>query len=648
MAPVHEAQRQLVELPSLGSTTLAIVISVSVCALLCCVACIALLVRRRCGRQHSRVILQCTRESESSQSSLSREELNQSSGPSLASGGSSGVVVTLSDGSDRTRVPPPAHTPRRASGLTTSSSTTVSECSTGTHDTPRMQRRRLTAGQPLRMSVGREQPLFSRQRSSPMTSGSSLRRIDSRGSSGALRGLVSTPSVGGACGGAAAGTGSSSDDGLVAAPEELAPAPLRAEDAPKLLPALSELLVTERSYVAVLKTLVHGYLPELSGADEGEGLLQPAEVRAIFGNVALLLGVNETLLEKLELALEIAPPADLDERARLVAEAFDTVLHYLKAYVQYCAQYFGALSTSARPSASASLSDVQVQASRFLTAAVVSWRVAICAGGLGLKRGPSSREPTTWPFRMARTAESGMHLCWAFLPRGHRGGQLGRHVTHFAWTTRHAFPWIQTGPSMPITFIDATATDELLGAGAYEGNWRVYATSRQFRCHAPGTWAAVQSSEGGVGIREARRQIQADPRISGMRGPRPAVEQPLAEAPGFEAHAKAPITWLEKRPRFSKQMPVWRDLMSRYQRNLGIGKRNKRSYSVGMAAAIAQLPAKEWVAWHGASPPPCARPTRSPFAHPPNPRVRLQRSWRRRSATTTSASMSRRSRTWAR
>lgn len=106
--------------------------------------------------------------------------------------------------------------------------------------------------------------------------------------------------------------------------------PLLPGDALKVLPALDELIVTERSYVTQLETLVHGYLPEL------RTVLEPADCSTIFGNSAILLGVNHTLLAKLTDALETAPSADVDERVFKVAGAFLTMLHFLKAYAQVC------------------------------------------------------------------------------------------------------------------------------------------------------------------------------------------------------------------------------------------------------------------------------------------------------------------------
>ena len=108
------------------------------------------------------------------------------------------------------------------------------------------------------------------------------------------------------------------------------PTPLLPGDALKVLPALDELIVTERAYVTQLETLVHGYLPEL------RTVLEPADCSTIFGNCAILLGVNHMLLAKLTDALETAPSADVDERVFKVAGAFLTMLHFLKAYAQVC------------------------------------------------------------------------------------------------------------------------------------------------------------------------------------------------------------------------------------------------------------------------------------------------------------------------
>ena len=106
------------------------------------------------------------------------------------------------------------------------------------------------------------------------------------------------------------------------------PTPLLPADVPKVLPALDELIVTERAYVTQLETLVHGYLPEL------RTVLNPAETKLVFANCEILLGVNHTLLAKLSDALEAAPSADVDERVFEVAGAFLTMLPFLKAYAQ--------------------------------------------------------------------------------------------------------------------------------------------------------------------------------------------------------------------------------------------------------------------------------------------------------------------------
>ena len=104
--------------------------------------------------------------------------------------------------------------------------------------------------------------------------------------------------------------------------------PLLPADASKVLPALNELIVTERAYVTQLETLVHGYLPEL------RAVLEPAETKLVFANCEILLGVNHTLLARLSDALEAAPSADVDERVFEVAGAFLTMLPFLKAYAQ--------------------------------------------------------------------------------------------------------------------------------------------------------------------------------------------------------------------------------------------------------------------------------------------------------------------------
>ncbi len=146
---------------------------------------------------------------------------------------------------------------------------------------------------------------------------------------------------------------------LVAQPDASShPPPLLPADAPKVMPALNELVVTERAYVQQLHTLVHHYLPAL------REVLEPAETKTVFANCAILLGVNEgaprpargwralrarrprprhllcltlctfpaaALLAKLTDALETSPSADVGERVFQVAEAFLTMLHFLKA-----------------------------------------------------------------------------------------------------------------------------------------------------------------------------------------------------------------------------------------------------------------------------------------------------------------------------
>ena len=108
---------------------------------------------------------------------------------------------------------------------------------------------------------------------------------------------------------------------------------LEAEQAPKVAPALEEILTSERAYVHSLELLVETYLPTL------RQLLPDDDVATIFGSSEAILGVNRTLLASLEQALGPATAAAcLGERAHAVATTFLSA-QLLKAYSLYCANH---------------------------------------------------------------------------------------------------------------------------------------------------------------------------------------------------------------------------------------------------------------------------------------------------------------------
>jgi len=111
--------------------------------------------------------------------------------------------------------------------------------------------------------------------------------------------------------------------------------------APKVAAAMLELLETERVYVRVLHLLVDRYMAVL------KSLLEADELSVIFGNCAMIKGVNEALLSQLERAFEATPkPDELPTPAGVAASfaaIFIRMLPFLKSYATYCSGYFSAL-----------------------------------------------------------------------------------------------------------------------------------------------------------------------------------------------------------------------------------------------------------------------------------------------------------------
>ena len=100
--------------------------------------------------------------------------------------------------------------------------------------------------------------------------------------------------------------------------------PLSAAEAPKALPALRELLDTERAYVRTLLTL-QAY------RDEMLPLIEEEDARKVFGNAQTILGVNERLCEALAHTIE-APPGCLGERMAEVAQIFLMMNRHVTPY----------------------------------------------------------------------------------------------------------------------------------------------------------------------------------------------------------------------------------------------------------------------------------------------------------------------------
>jgi len=109
---------------------------------------------------------------------------------------------------------------------------------------------------------------------------------------------------------------------------------LAGDDVRAVRAAVDEIRTTEGAYVHVLRVLVEQYMPRIREH------LEPAEVKALFGNLPILKGVNETLLEHLTASHECAT---LDAEVSAVANAFHTLVPYLKLYSLYCAGYFAGL-----------------------------------------------------------------------------------------------------------------------------------------------------------------------------------------------------------------------------------------------------------------------------------------------------------------
>lgn len=110
--------------------------------------------------------------------------------------------------------------------------------------------------------------------------------------------------------------------------------PLLPTEAPKLLPALDELVQSEAVYVGGLRTLVGSYLPALSE------VLDDSDISTIFGACEAILEVNERLLTSLEAVLVHSPAVCLDDRVYDVSDAiFISTPSLLKVYSLYAANF---------------------------------------------------------------------------------------------------------------------------------------------------------------------------------------------------------------------------------------------------------------------------------------------------------------------
>ena len=97
----------------------------------------------------------------------------------------------------------------------------------------------------------------------------------------------------------------------------------------------AELLHTEKSYVADLRTMVSVY----ARPAQKLSILTAEDRQAIFGNAEQLLSVAEALLDELRKA---GRPEDV------VAQSFISVAPYFKLYASYCKNYTTALETAQR------------------------------------------------------------------------------------------------------------------------------------------------------------------------------------------------------------------------------------------------------------------------------------------------------------
>eukprot|EP01105_Mastigella_eilhardi_P014029 TRINITY_DN3190_c0_g2_i5.p1 TRINITY_DN3190_c0_g2~~TRINITY_DN3190_c0_g2_i5.p1 ORF type:complete len:832 (-),score=199.87 TRINITY_DN3190_c0_g2_i5:77-2548(-) len=112
---------------------------------------------------------------------------------------------------------------------------------------------------------------------------------------------------------------------------------------------VTEILTTERTYLALLTTLVRYYFfPLQRAAESATPVVSMKSIGDIFSNVCEVIHVNQELLKKLEDRIPNWGPTSM------IGDVFLALIPYLKLYTIYCANHYTATEKVAQESSKAS------------------------------------------------------------------------------------------------------------------------------------------------------------------------------------------------------------------------------------------------------------------------------------------------------
>mmetsp|Transcript_19181 Transcript_19181/g.53846 ORF Transcript_19181/g.53846 Transcript_19181/m.53846 type:complete len:488 (+) Transcript_19181:60-1523(+) len=102
---------------------------------------------------------------------------------------------------------------------------------------------------------------------------------------------------------------------------------------------VEEIVTTEKAYVQSLRTLIGLWLLPLQNlADEDDQILSREDIKDIFSNIQLLLGVNEQLLDEMVKRIDSWKHSDATAH-RHFADILDRYAPMFKLYTEYCSNY---------------------------------------------------------------------------------------------------------------------------------------------------------------------------------------------------------------------------------------------------------------------------------------------------------------------